>query len=40
MSGNSQLSRTEVFMIIFTLKFLGETAPGSGRAGESRREAG
>lgn len=29
MSGNSQLSSTEVFMIIFTLKFLGETESGS-----------
>ena len=29
MSGNSQLSKTDVFMIIFTLKFLGETVPGS-----------
>lgn len=30
-SGNSQLSRTDVFMIIFTLKFLGETVPHSSR---------
>lgn len=36
MSGNSQLSSTEVFMIIFTLKFFGETE-GGGKQGERER---